>query len=660
VLIITLICMTLLVGLIFYVYNLGSEVNRRMSLQHASDAAVISGADWMARSMNTVAMNNCEISRLLALVPIFDSLPMATSMTLAEIAPWTQRLSEQIATSVPETPANYSLLMSGLVALRNRLQQQQNILAPMDAALNHSGFDMTQTTWWQPQGGAGQGSMWQAMAALDRYNWAMVNSAGVFAQSEAVNFGAADRANVSFLVPVLPQMPAVRGTFRSFQPTIEGRENITGSSAVLASSSGGQGGAIPDVAYPHRLGPWARLWRWRRPLDPVATQWQWNPPVAGGQVRGSTGNVNLGGRSVGMNPRTQGGSNGGWSATSWEVNGYSTYGPYFAALWLVNSYIMGSNTNNGSSGILPDSDFYTYLNRLSRAKLTYMFDSKNTQFVHEPNWVIDYNQAQTAAAGNPAQVYRTLFYQVEVVSSVQEGDPRWLTAGTFFTNGSYPIEIKARGWVNTQDPNRWPIPKIADFVWKDTYSYQVTQDLRIGLSPQQDSTGQPIWQNVYVAAWYVWGGIDIGGTAPVSNPCNWTSEMDLPAPWLLDTSKGDYNPSDLDPDQGARRTEFSFLAVSRNGSQAPFWSREFRPALSDDVTAVAQAKLFNHTSWDLWTQDWQVQLTPVSQWQDWMNQMEQGQGDAANTQGLVKQQDVQNAWTYLHKMQALADGWMTH
>ncbi|MCK4277383.1 MAG: hypothetical protein KAX78_12765, partial [Phycisphaerae bacterium] len=52
VLVLTLLAMTLLVALIFYVYNVGGQVNRRTELQNAADAVAVSGAGWMARSMN--------------------------------------------------------------------------------------------------------------------------------------------------------------------------------------------------------------------------------------------------------------------------------------------------------------------------------------------------------------------------------------------------------------------------------------------------------------------------------------------------------------------------------------------------------------------------------------------------------------------------------
>ena len=79
VLVITLLAMTLLVGLIFYVYNVGDQVNRRMAMQNAADAVAVSGAGWMGRSMNLLAMNNVTQSRMIALALVGSGL--AASLT---------------------------------------------------------------------------------------------------------------------------------------------------------------------------------------------------------------------------------------------------------------------------------------------------------------------------------------------------------------------------------------------------------------------------------------------------------------------------------------------------------------------------------------------------------------------------------------------------
>jgi hypothetical protein len=131
---------------------------------------------------------------------------------------------------------------------------------------------------------------------------------------------------------------------------------------------------------------------------------------------------------------------------------------------------------------------------------------------------------------------------------------------------------------------------------------------------------------------------------------------------LLDTSKGDYNPLDLNADAGVRRQLFTFLGTAQSRGNSPLWQRQFGSANSAGlIAAVAQAQLFNNTSWDLWTQDWRVQLVPVSQWTDWTNQMEKGAPDAASTNGMVQQTDVTNMAEYLKKIDAkMAEMYINH
>ncbi|MDP7288777.1 MAG: pilus assembly protein TadG-related protein, partial [Phycisphaerae bacterium] len=92
VLVMTLLGLTLLVSLVIYVYNVGDQVNKRLSLQNASDSAAVSGAGWMARSANTTAMNNVAISRLLGILPTMDSFPLASEMALSEVSEWERGL----------------------------------------------------------------------------------------------------------------------------------------------------------------------------------------------------------------------------------------------------------------------------------------------------------------------------------------------------------------------------------------------------------------------------------------------------------------------------------------------------------------------------------------------------------------------------------------
>ena len=96
VLVVVLLGMVLLGGMIFYVVNVGDQSNRRLEMQNAADSAAISGAAWMARSMNVIAMNNVAATRMLALVPILDAFPLSTKMGHEEVRAWVRCLEAQL------------------------------------------------------------------------------------------------------------------------------------------------------------------------------------------------------------------------------------------------------------------------------------------------------------------------------------------------------------------------------------------------------------------------------------------------------------------------------------------------------------------------------------------------------------------------------------
>jgi len=649
----TLLAISLLSGLVFYVYNAGSVVSRRMSLQDNADAVAVSGGAWMARSMNVVAMNNVAMSRMVALVPIMDSLPLATRMSLAEAAAWEQGLDSQIRRGVPE-----AYLREGLQSLRARMVVQRDVLNAMDLRINRGSFQMSHSTHWSYRGGVGvppHGELWRAASALGEMAESTAESAGVLSQADAVRFGRENEADVAFVAPVLPRMPARKGTLRDWRTVLKESLYVTEGSATRR---GGNGGAIPDWAYPHRLGPWARLLKWRDPTR-MPTGREWVPPRSGPRVRGGTGNINLDGRRVGSSARTrQSGHRGHWRATGWVPTGYSTYGPY---TWAMRRIHWWSRGNDYHPGQLADVYFYSYLRSLAEMKMEYMFGPVNPSLrrIHFPQWRTDYEQARQLAARADVRVSRTMVYLVEIASRVPENAPGWLSPGSYRTNGDRPIALWIDGW---SDPGDWSLPRVANYIWKDQYHYEVTEDRQLGITPRVGADGRPMWQNVYMVAWYIFGGIDVGGDVEVVNPANWDPHDEPPVPILLDTSEGDYDPAAPDADNDYRRKYFSFLGIAAKSNAAATWRQRFRTRNPlGSMLAVAQAKVLNNKSFDLWTQDWQVQLTPVEQWSDWVDRLERGADDAAETRGLVNQGDVERIHKYMQALRGnLADLYVNH
>ena len=110
VLVVVLLAIPLLVGLVFFVYNLGDQVNRRLTMQNISDATAISGSGWIARSMNTVAMNNVGQAKLISLALVMDAIPLAAELALIELNPDPQSddslgegLKRQLERGVPDS-----------------------------------------------------------------------------------------------------------------------------------------------------------------------------------------------------------------------------------------------------------------------------------------------------------------------------------------------------------------------------------------------------------------------------------------------------------------------------------------------------------------------------------------------------------------------------
>ena len=226
ILIMTLLGLTVLVGMVFYLFNVGTQVNRRVELQHAADSAAISGTAWMARSMNTVAMNNMGQVKLLTNSIILDSMPLATEMSYNELKGWDQAVLAQLGAGVPNRNSEGWLIEEALQNIHAKINQQSEILADMDRALNHSGFKMDQTTHWRVDGQDNSGHLWQAMAGLQGFSEVTVSTCGALAQSNAVRWGTSGHTDVAFLTPILPVMPASLGNFLDFAPLMVGFEQI--------------------------------------------------------------------------------------------------------------------------------------------------------------------------------------------------------------------------------------------------------------------------------------------------------------------------------------------------------------------------------------------------------------------------------------------------
>ena len=609
IMIITLLSMILLASLVFFVFNTGEQVSKRVGMQNAADSAAIGGATWAARCMNVIAMNNVAQSRLIGLAAILDSLPLAAQLTYNELNTLAQGVQAQLANPGMNDP-QLTYVKAGMQSMLNNsngrahgawntpgLLIQANRLAPLYSALwsGPAGAPVENpvvqaATFWKDPTGASAvvpyGKLWVGAKALEEFNLATYNTAGPLAQATAVRMGddcIAGQVNstispdvgAAFLVPVLPDLPAYRGTFLDFQNPI--------TNGTLPVDESGQ----PSATIFQR-GPYDQLYQWRWPrfdhsqarvINNGKGQWvQDNPPI-----RSGAGNI-AGKPGLSPGPPGANGGSGHWSGGGGSVwypgpqIGWTVYGVYNWALtvsggwnntnfppnsglvWYCNNYIPdlpinlfagGFRWRRGNQAPIDPSKTCNFLTRMqaaATAKLNYMWGTAapGSVSIHTPNWICNYDAAKAAAKANPATVVYTWIWGVRVRSTLPPTDPAYMKDPSTYALGNttkaqnpqqdptFICNLLA-GWVDPNDPANVaqfgavtpaPQPNPVPGVWRVDWTYQIEFDVDLGLpKPPAPPPGQPapapVMHTVYVRDFFVMFGIDNGGAIAVRDPANW-------------------------------------------------------------------------------------------------------------------------------------------
>ena len=146
---------------------------------------------------------------------------------------------------------------------------------------------------------------------------------------------------------------------------------------------------------------------------------------------------------------------------------------------------------------------------------------------------------------------------------------------------------------------------------------------------------------------------------PLSSPVYGANLSDMPKPVLIDTSKGDYT---IDRNAGVRASHFTYRGLSSSNSRPKFWRSKFRSGSpTNNMVSVAQSQVFNNRSWDLWTQDWQSQLMPISNWETFVSEIRDNKNSPEETNLNISQQDLENLIRYLESIDYdLVDRYMKH
>lgn len=626
VMVIALLALVLLAALVFYIFNVGQHVAKRVETQNAADNAAISGGRWMARSFNAVAANNVEMARLIALAGVLDAVPLAIGHTLEDQTAILEALDRQKQPGFRYGDDDWVQRAIEDVVEPNMIRQV-DYLTPLNNLFNESEYDIARMTFFKSNSGQ-RGELWQAIEALGDLNRATMENLATLTQHSAfrgaqISQREGGKAAGGLLLPWLPQVPVAEYAFDDFE------------SAVAE-------GQLPAGRNDAQFN--------RGPFD-----------VLFGQRRvGQTSNEIFsslnedrrhGGNSLGWNPppRTR-------QFEQADVETYFTTGTYDQLISEVRRLAETDRRDLDGRVRSADRTFY-YAPRptiaidpssplapslwgdrvefAANVKINRLFPgtANNNQIIYDPEWITNYSAAEAIQdAGTPRIVYG-LYLSMEFrrvktssVFPITYTDPELVSWG-LKRSESNPLAPPLNGGA--------ALPKISDHVWREEL-------------PESDDPGFNEGDEQYLI-YQVWLGVNTGQEVTIRNPYNLDEEERNAMPGPID-----FMVDEFAPDAEETQDALKLFGIAHQPKAASFWSEKFDDDRPDStMVAVAQAQVFNNHSWDLWTAMWHAQLTPIERLDDWMETLEDPQG--LEQMPWLDEEDVAAVTAYLQATKPLMD-----
>jgi len=369
--------------------------------------------------------------------------------------------------------------------------------------------------------------------------------------------------------------------------------------------------------------------------------------------------------------------------TGREPEDYRVYGPEFVMVRIIPRRAY--------------SRLRDHLWNMYAIKANYLWSDPTLRTVLDSDWEIDIefdNERSTdrnsdyAYGYSRADIRQTLFVVAEIKSRFEDEQGLPQRQGLTWNyvdipNRRSPRLLYRNGWsdprqgspiaINERTVESAPTwTRIQDHIWRLSTEYLTDPDgpdhggdLSIGLPPKQIGTnpdGSPIYQaqTVHWKLDVMLVGVNVGEDIEVSNP--WEgfdpNAEDAPAPIDLVQQALPHNNAD------ARWRSLTFLGVARQSNRPGFWPTRFQGNKPYPYnTGIAQARVFNNHSWDLWTQTWQATLEPVSRtrFNEWIVHADEAVELAETTTDLgLDPEQVREIADHLYSVEALAPVMLNH
>lgn len=204
---------------VFMVINTGDVTSKKMRMVTAADAVAVSGATWMARGHNTIAMLNVTESQILAIIILIRSVDL--TYDIADGIFIALGLVAKVLSAIPFTAAAGA-------ALEVYVDIGQNAInTPLHEAMTEIKNILDND---------GDGLLWTLEKALTTGETVVVDVIPFIAQLESIRIGIANEATFGFLYPMIPmvdlKLPFIDDDKRQFKtlckPTHDAKLEVSG------------------------------------------------------------------------------------------------------------------------------------------------------------------------------------------------------------------------------------------------------------------------------------------------------------------------------------------------------------------------------------------------------------------------------------------------
>lgn len=578
--VLTLLILLLTAAVAFGVLSIGRHARVKEMTHFSAQAGAESGASWIARSLNTVSMNNNAMAELIVKAGVVEALPTAMDMYQKDLKA-TQALLKQI--DIKDLPRDWQPIDDNNPIAKGFERLKQFTNHELKIALNTQKYyarqlsenDLAAITHVKPHGDSTQpGAIWQAIYALDEINQTQLENLEVQTQLSVLRGSVLDttarqtEASALLIPTTTPTVNWQRGSFDDFEPIISQDHEYAVAMGYYDYASNPNITNLRELTFeqPQKIKTYKN-----RAGQCLVSRIRASQPKPD-KHRSRTHSEQMSESVKFAMPAIK------------DMAILDTVGPLLHRL---NNKRLINHLHAINANFLAD----LWPNEQSPAKPVY-----------DSQWVTDMDTIYQIMDKQPQSIREIAFITVEAKSAVPPTDPKYGNAKNWamvHETAETPLNVEYFKYDKRLDPRTWKkigMEQLHPRMWREVWTQQIYADRAINVKPlpAQPKNKYPR-QPIYRVDDYLLIGINVGKEIKLQSPYNFPSEDAKPAPILYVQSEENKPATD----------EIRRSVVAQNHIRSLPWSNPTSPTeTASPLLSPYDVSVNNSGNFSFWFQGW--------------------------------------------------------